>query len=142
VVAGGLSGSVVENGGGACKNPWRPARGKRFPARFCWLLRGEVYPAGRRGPRRREVPEAHGGGQAAPKPGQRWRRCRIRAEFESEGRHLVADAQREVVQGAANDSVGAVVQRLERRYVAVPPHEHCRCAGEVIGQLRRRRCCV
>ncbi len=74
------------------------------------------------------------------------------AGLESEGRHLVllvADAQREVVQGAANDSVGAVVQRLERWYVAVPPHEHRRCAGEVIGQLRWRSagggrwgCCV
>ncbi len=51
---------------------------------------------------------------------------------------LVADALHEVVQGAANDGVGTVVQRLERRYVAVPPHEHCRCAGEVVGQLRRR----
>jgi hypothetical protein len=74
-------------------------------------------------------------------PGQHRRRCRIRAWLESEGRHLVhlvADAQREVVKGAANDGVGAVVQRLERRYVAVPPHEHCRCAGEVVGQLRRR----
>ncbi len=61
--------------------------------------------------------------------------------LESEGRHLVllvADAQREVVQGAANDGVGAVVQQLEQRYVAVPPHEHCRCPGEVIGKLRRR----
>ncbi len=65
----------------------------------------------------------------------------VRAWFESEGGnlvHLVADAQREVVKGAANDGVGAVVQRLERRYVAVLPHEHCRCAGEVVGQLRRR----
>jgi hypothetical protein len=77
----------------------------------------------------------------APNPGQRRWRCRVRAWFESEGRHLfhlVADAQHEVVEGAANDGVGAVVQRLERRYVAVPPHEHCRCAGEVVGQLRRR----
>ena len=31
-----------------------------------------------------------------------------------------------------------VVQRLERRYVAVPPHKHCRCAGEVVGQMRQR----
>jgi hypothetical protein len=61
--------------------------------------------------------------------------------FESEGRHLVhlvADAQSEVVKGAADDGVGTVVQRLERRYVAVPPHEHCRCAGEIVGQPRRR----
>jgi hypothetical protein len=100
-----------------------------------------VYPAGRHGPRRREVPEAYGGGREAPNPGQRRRRCRIRAWFESEGRHLVhlvADAQREVVKGAADDGVGTVVQRLERRYVAVPPHEHRRCAGEVVGQPWRR----
>ncbi len=61
--------------------------------------------------------------------------------FESEGGHLVhlvADAQREVVEGAAVDGVGTVLQRLERRYVAVPPHEHHRCTGEVIGQPRRR----
>ncbi len=36
-----------------------------------------------------------------------------------------------------HDDVGAVVQRLERRYVAVLPHEHRRCTGEVIRQLRR-----
>jgi hypothetical protein len=137
----GLPPGRAENGGGVCKNPWRRARGKRFPARFSWLLWSEVYAAGRRGPRRREVPEAYGGGRAAPNPGQCRQRCRIRAWFESEGRHLVhlvADAQREVVKGAANDGVGAVIQRLERRYVAVLPHEHCRCAGEVVGQLRRQ----
>jgi hypothetical protein len=80
-------------------------------------------------------------GGRAPNPGQRRRRCRIHAWFESEGRHLVhlaADAQREVVEGAVDDGVGTVVQRLERRYVAVQPHEHHRCAGEVDGQPRRR----
>ncbi len=55
---------------------------------------------------------------------------------------LVADEQREVVQGAANDGVGSVVRQLERRYVAVPLHEHCQCEGEIVGKLRRRRCCV
>ncbi len=53
---------MVEDGGGACKNPWRLARGKRFPALFCWLLRGEMYPAGRRGPGRGKVPRADGAG--------------------------------------------------------------------------------
>jgi hypothetical protein len=75
--------------------------------------------------------------RAAPNPGQRQGRCRIRAWFESECRHLVhlvADAQREVV----DDGVGTVVQRLERQHVAVPPHEHHRCAGEVVGQPGRR----
>jgi hypothetical protein len=79
--------------------------------------------------------------RAAPDPGQRRRRCRVCAGLESEGRHLVlliADAQCEVVQGAANDGVGAVVQRLEQRYVAVSPHEHSQCTGEVIRQLQRR----
>jgi hypothetical protein len=53
--------------------------------------------------------------------------------------HLVADVQREVVKGAANDGERAVVPRLEWRYVGVPPHEHRWCAGEFIGELRRRR---
>jgi hypothetical protein len=90
---------VVKNGGGACKNPWRLAREKQFPAQFCWLLWGEVYPAGRRGPWRGKIPEADGGGWAALDPGLRRWRCRVGAGLESEGRHLVllvADAQREV----------------------------------------------
>ncbi len=132
---------MVENGGGACKNPWWLARGKRFPARFCWLLWAEVYPAGRRGPWRGKIPEADGGGWAAPDPGlHRWR-CRVGAGFESVGGDLdllVTDAQHEVMQGAAKDGVRAVVKRLEWWYVAVSPHEHRRCAGEVIRQLRRR----
>jgi hypothetical protein len=41
---------VVENGGGACKNPLRLARGIRFLAWFRWLRQGEMYPAGRRCP--------------------------------------------------------------------------------------------
>ncbi len=141
MAADGPSGGGVENGDRACKNPWRHARGKWFPSRFCWLLCGEVYPAGCHGPRQWEIAEADSRGRAAPDPGQRGRRCRIRAGLESEGRHLillVADAQREVVQGAANDGVGAIVQQLEWRYVAIPPHEYCRCVGEVIGKLRRR----
>jgi hypothetical protein len=136
---------VVENGGGACKNPWRRARGKQFPARFCWLLWGEVYPAGRRGPWWGKIPEADGDGRAAPDPGLRRRCCGVGAGLESEGGHLVllvADAQSKVVQGAANDSVWAVVHRLERRYVSVPPHEHSRCAGDIVGQLRRRAAVV
>ncbi len=51
---------------------------------------------------------------------------------------LVADAQREMVQGAAKDGVGAIIERLKWRHVAVPPHEHCRCACQVVGQLRRQ----
>ncbi len=127
----------VENGGGACKNPWWHARGKRFPEQFCWLLRGEVYPAGPP----QKILEADDGGQAAPDPGYCGRHCRIGAGLESEGRHLVllvADEQCEVVQGAGNDSVGTVVKRLEQRYMAVQPHKHCRCADEVIGKLRRQ----
>jgi hypothetical protein len=100
---------------------------------------------GRRGPWWGKIPEADGGGRAAPDPGLRRRRCGVGAELESEGGHLVllvADAQHEVVQGEANYSVWAVVHRLERRYVSVPPHEHGRCAGEIIGQLRRRAVAV
>ncbi len=76
-----------------------------------------------------------GSGRAAPDPGKCGRRCRIGAGLELEGRHLVlpvADAQREVVQGVANVGVGAVIQRLEWRYVAFSLHEHGQCAGEVV----------
>ncbi len=119
MVAGGPSGGVVGNGGGACKNPWRLARGKWFPVWFCRLLWGEEQPAGRRGPWWGKISEADGGGRAAPDPGLRGRRCRVSAGLESEGRHLVllvTDAQCEVMQGAVNDSVGAVIKRPERRY--------------------------
>jgi hypothetical protein len=50
----------------------------------------------------------------------------------------LSDSQHEVMQGAAKDGVGAVVKRLERRYVAVPPQKHRQCVGKVIRQLRRR----
>jgi hypothetical protein len=86
-----------------------------------------MYPAGRRGPWRGKIREVDSSGRAAPDPGLRRRRCRDGAGLESEGRHLVllvVDAQREVVQGASNDCLGAIVQQLERRYVAVLPHEH------------------
>ncbi len=118
---------------------WQLARKKWFQTRFCWLLRGEMYPAGCRGPRRGKIPEAGGGGRAAPDPGLRWRRSGVSAGFEPEGGHLVllvADAQREVMQGAVKDSVGAVVELLKQRYMLSPPDEHRWCAGEVIGQLR------
>ncbi len=81
----------------------------------------------------------------APDPWLHGRHSRVGAGLESEGRHLVllvADAQREVMQGATNDGVGAVIKQLERWYMAVPPHKHCHCAGEVIRQLQRRRYCV
>jgi hypothetical protein len=89
--------------------------------------------------------EADGSGRAASDPGQLRRRCRIGAGLESEGKHLVllvagtlCEVVTDAVKGAANDGVGAVVQRLERRYVAVQPHENHRCAGEVVRQLQRR----
>ncbi len=93
-----------------------------------------------------EILEADGGGQASD-PGQRRRLCRIGAGLESEGRHLVllvADAQCEVLKEAANDGLGAIVQWVERRYVAVPPLANRLCAGEIIRQLvgGRRGCCV
>jgi hypothetical protein len=103
---------MVENGGGACKNPWRQARGKRFTAWFCWLLWGELYPVGRRSPRRGQIMEVDSGGRAALNPGKSRRCCRIGTGLESEGRHLVllvADAQHEVMLGAGNDGVGAFI---------------------------------
>ena len=111
------------------QNPWRLARGKRFPALFCWLLWGGMYPAGHCGSWREKISEADGGGRATPDPGLRGRRSGVGEGFEPEGGHLVllvADAQREVVQGAVKNGVGAVIKGLKWRYVAVPPHEHCR----------------
>ncbi len=125
---------------GCAKTPGSCPR-KQFPVQFCWLLRGEMNPAGRRGPRREKIPEADGGGQAAPDPGLRRRCSGVGAGFKLESGHLVplvADAQRKTMQGAANDGVGAVIEWLKRRYVAVPPHEHRWCVGEVIGQAQRR----
>jgi hypothetical protein len=96
-----------------------------------------MYPAGRCGPWRGKVPEVDGSGRAAPDPGLRGRRCRVSAGLETEGGHLVlpvADAQREVVQGAAKDGVGAVIQRLSER------GRGQRAAAAVVGG--RRRCCI
>ncbi len=109
------------------------------------MLWGEVYLAGRRCPWRGKILEADGGGRAAPDPGLCGQRCGIGAGLESEGGHLVllvADVQREVVQRAEKDGVGAVVQWLERRYVSVLPHKHCRSGCKVIGQLRRQAAAV
>jgi hypothetical protein len=125
---------------GRAKTPggWPGENGSR-------LLWAEVYPAGRSvpgGPLRPLAGENPGSGRRrAGSPWLRGWRCRVGAGFESEGGDLdllVADAQNAVMQGAAKDGVRAVVKRLERRYVAVSPHEHRRCAGEVIRQLRRR----
>ena len=102
-----------------------------------------MYPACRRGPWRGKIPEADGGGRAAPDPGLRRWRGRVGAGFEPEGGHLVFlvdDAQCEVMQGAAKDSVGAVIQ--QRRYVSDLPYKHRRSAGEVGGQLRQRPAAV
>ncbi len=105
-----------------------------------------MYPAGRCGPWREKIPEADGGGQAAPDPGLRRRCSGVGAGFEPEDGHLVllfTDTQREMMQGAAKDGVGAIVEWLKRWYVAVPPHVNRRCAGEVVGQAQRWRwCCV
>jgi hypothetical protein len=102
---------------------------------------GRSVPGGPPRPLAGENPGSRRKGRAAPDPGLRRRRCRVNAGLESEGGPLVllvADAQREVVQRAAKDCVWAVVQRLERRYMSVPPHKHCQSAGEVVGQLRQR----
>ncbi len=109
-VAGGPSSGVVENGGSACKNPWWLARGKRFPVLFCWLLWGVMYPVCRRSSWPGKILEADTGGQASSDPGLRRWRGRVSAGLEPEGGHLVF----------------LVVERLERRCVAVPPNKHRR----------------
>ncbi len=111
------------------QKPLVAGQGKQFPARFCWLLHGEMYPAGRCGPRRGKIPEADRGERAAPDPWLRWQRSGVGAGFEPEAGHLVllvTNAQREVIQGAGKDGVEAYVELLKRRYVVVPPDEHLR----------------
>ncbi len=128
------------------QKPLAVCQGKTVPGAVLLVAVGLSVRGGPpRPPRRRETSEADGGWLAAPDPGKSGRRCSIGAGLESEGRHLVlpvADAQREVVQGAANDGVGAIIQRLQRRYMAVSLHEHGRCAGEVVGKLRRQTAAV
>ncbi len=121
---------MVENSGGACKNPWWLARGKRFPVWFCWLLWAEVYPAGRCGPWRGKIPEADSGERVAPDPGLRGWHCRVGAGFGSEGGDLdllVADAQHEVMQGAAKDG------RLASRTPSVSGRGHQAAVAAVGG---------
>jgi len=61
------------NDGGACKTPWRLARGKRFPRRFCGVEWGEMYFAACPRPWGGEITEADSW-RAAPRAGQ-CRRC-------------------------------------------------------------------
>jgi hypothetical protein len=95
------------------QKPLAACQGKTVPGAVRLVALGRSVPGGPPRP-----PAAGSPGSVrrrAPHPGQRRRRCRIRAWLESEGRHLVhlvADAQREVVKGSANDGVGTVVQRL------------------------------
>jgi len=75
-----------------------------------------MYPAGCRGPWRWKIPEVDSDGWAAPDPGLHRQRGRVGAGFEPEGGHLVFlvdNAQCEVMQGAAKDGVGAVLELLE-----------------------------
>jgi hypothetical protein len=114
------------------QKPLAACQGKTVPGAVLLVAARRSVPGGPP----QKILEADGGGRAAPDPGYRGRRCRIGAGLESEGRHLVllvADAQREVVQGAANDSVGTAVQQLKQRYMAVQPHEHCQCAARSSG---------
>jgi hypothetical protein len=102
-----------------------------------------MYPAGPRDDWWGKIPEADGGMRAAPDPGlRRWRSgvgAGLSQRVDTLSSLSQADAQREMMHGAAKDGEGAVVERLKRRYVAVPPNQHFRCAGQVVG---RRQCCV
>jgi hypothetical protein len=69
--------------------PLAAGQEKRFPARFCWLLWGRMYPAGRCGSWREKISKADGGGRADPDPGLRGRRGGVGEGFEPEGGHLV-----------------------------------------------------
>jgi hypothetical protein len=109
------------------QKPLAACQGKTVPGAVRLAALGRNAPGGLRRPSAAGNPGSGRRREGGPAPWVTPQRCRIRAWFESEGRHLihlVADAQREVVKGSANDGVGAVVKRLERRYMAVPPHEH------------------
>ncbi len=54
---------------------------------------------------------------------------------------LVADVQREVMQGAANDGVGAVIKQLERQYMAVPPRNTVSARARSSGSCSGSRLC-
>jgi hypothetical protein len=58
--------------------------------------------------------------------------CGVSGGLQSDGGHLVllfANAQGEKVQGSVKESVGAVVEQLERRDMAVPPGEDYQHSG-------------
>jgi hypothetical protein len=91
-------------------------QGKMVPGAVLLVVVGRMYPAGCRGPWRWKIPEADSDGRAVPDPGLHRRRGRVGAGFEPEGGHLVFlvdNAQCEVMQGAAKDGVGAVLELLE-----------------------------
>jgi hypothetical protein len=99
-----------------------------------------MHPAGCRSIRRGKISEADGGGRAAPNPGLCGGHAGVCAGFEPENGHLVlpvADAQREVMQGAAKDGIRTVLELLEQRYEAVAPDEHRQRAGQVVAQLQQ-----
>jgi hypothetical protein len=114
-------------------------QGKMVPGAVVLVAVGRNVPGGLLRPWWGEIPEADGSrrgpltlGCAGGAVGS------VQVFSRSETLVLVADVQREVMQGAANDGVGAVIKQLERQYMAVPPRKHRQCAGEVIGQLQRR----
>jgi hypothetical protein len=73
-----------------------------------------MYPACHRGARWGKIPEADGG-RTAPGPGLRGWCCGVTAGLQPKCRQLVlfvTNLQGEVVQGAPQDGVGTVVERL------------------------------
>jgi hypothetical protein len=104
------------------------------------MRRGEVYPTGCCVARWWKILKVDSGGQAAPGPGlHRWC-CGVGGGLQPEGEHLVllfTNAEGEMVQGSAKEGVGAIIEQLEQRDMAVPPVEHCRRASQGIWQLRR-----
>ncbi len=63
------------------------------------------------------------------------------AGLQPAGGHLVcpaADLQGEVVQGAAEHCIRAVIQWLQGRHVPVPSYKDGGCAAEGVREVRRR----
>ncbi len=71
------------------QKPLAAGQGKTVSGAVLLVAVGRSVPDGLPRPLVGKIPEADGGGWAAPDPGLRRRRCRIGAGLESDGGHLV-----------------------------------------------------
>jgi hypothetical protein len=83
----GLSGDWSWISGKACKNPWRLAMGKWFPAWFPHGWQGKVYPAGPNRAPRGKMPKLECSRRATSDPG-------LPGGLQPKGGHLVPPCRR------------------------------------------------